>query len=156
MSGTYVKFSLDDKTLRKQLREDLARLENPTPFLRSVGEEMLPRINDRFRNEKGPDGEKWQALSPHTIRGRLKRNGNSPLTILRIRGHLAGSINYQARGSTLRIGTDSSVKDYAGIHQFGGKAGRGLKVFIPARPYMGFGEEDMDIIEEELQPFLPR
>jgi phage gpG-like protein len=52
---------------------------------------------------------------------------------------------------------------YAAIHQFGGMAGRGKKVKIPARPYlavsrgkeMEFAEKDrvriMDIIREHLR-----
>lgn len=155
MSGAYVRFGLDDRNLRRELKEDLARLENPEPFLRSIGEEMLPRISKRFKEEKGPDGTRWKPLASATVQARLKRYGNSPLTILRMRGHLAGSLNYQADRHSLRIGTDSSVEAYAGIHQFGGQAGRGLKVHIPARPYLGFSDEDWGIIEDEAKYFWP-
>ena len=95
MSGAQFKFTLDDKDLRKGLREDLQRLENPDAFLRNVGEEMLTRIGDRFENEQDPDGQKWKPLAEATISARLKKFGNSQLTILRAHGHLAGSINYQ-------------------------------------------------------------
>ncbi|MGR3760901.1 phage virion morphogenesis protein [Roseobacteraceae bacterium NS-SX3] len=154
MSGAYVKFSLEDRQLQRDLQEGLARLENPEPFLRSIGEEMLPRIGSRFKEEKGPDSARWEPLAAATVQARLKRYGNSPLTILRMRGHLAGSLNYQAAGSILRIGTGKEAEHYAGIHQFGGQAGRGLKVHIPARPYLGFSDEDMDVIAEEAADYL--
>ena len=40
------------------------------------------------------------------------------------------------------------------IHQFGGEAGRGLKAVIPARPYLGFSDGDMDLIKEELVSYF--
>jgi len=38
---------------------------------------------------------------------------------------------------TFQWGVDLDVIPYARIHEFGGKAGRGNKVNIPARPYIG-------------------
>ena len=38
--------------------------------------------------------------------------------------------------NALTIGTAPNVEVCAGIHQFGGEAGRGRKVEIPARPYL--------------------
>lgn len=149
MSGAYLRFSFDDGGIEKSLVSAAKRAGNPEPFLKSIGEEMLPRINDRFKSETGPEGDKWASLAPRTIQRRQKKYGNAPLTILRMRGHLAGSINYQVGGHALRIGTDDAVEDYAAIHQFGGEAGRGRKVKIPARPYLGFSDDDYEVIEEE-------
>lgn len=154
MTGVRMEFSFNDRALSADLRDRMRRLENKAPLLKSIGEEMLPRINKRFKEERGPDGKGWARLSPRTIEARLKRYGNSPLTVLRMRGHLAGSINYQVQGSSLKIGTGDEVSAYAGIHQFGGKAGRGKKVTITARPYLGFADDDMDVIEDEAAAFL--
>ena len=153
MTGVRMEFSFNDKALRIDLRKRLAQLEDVTPFLKSIGEEFAGAggiINQRFKDEKGPDGKAWAPLSDRTIKARLKKNGNAPLTILRLRGHLAGSINYQVSGGVLKVGTGKEVEDYAGVHQFGGKAGRGLKVHIPARPYLGFSDADMEFIEDEV------
>lgn len=149
MSGARMTLTIHDRELRSLLAAFADRSEEPGPFLKSAGEEMLDRIGERFRGEHGPDGESWARHSQATIRKRLKKYGNAPLTILRMRGHLAGNITYQVNGAVLAIGTDSPVAHYAAIHQFGGQAGRGHKVTIPARPYLGWGEEDMAIIEEE-------
>lgn len=154
MSGTHVKISFNMDIWRLDQKTQLRTLENPEAVLKSIGEEMLPRIIKRFKSEKGPDGKRWTALSPRTIEARLKRYGNSPLTILRMRGHLAGSINYQVTSNQLRIGTGGESKGYAAIHQFGGKAGRGRKTIIPARPYLGFSDSDMNIIEDELNSYF--
>lgn len=149
MSGVHMRFTLRDTKMRADTKGLLRRLKDTDPFLKSIGEEMMPRIGKRFKEERGPDGKRWAPLSSRTIVARLKRYGNSSLTILRMRGHLAGSINYQVGRDQLKIGTGDEVSDYAGIHQFGGKAGRNRKVKIKARPYLGFADEDMDVIEEE-------
>lgn len=115
---------------------------------------MLPRISTRFKEEGGPKGKFWAPLSPRTIGTRLKRYGNSPLTILRRRVHLAGSINYQIGRSGLKIGTGGEVNDYVAIHQFGAKAGRGRKMKIPAGPYMAFSDDDLEIVTEEIAAYF--
>jgi phage virion morphogenesis protein len=109
----------------------------------------------RFRHERGPEG-KWAPLASATVSKRLQRYGNRPVTILRQEGELYSSIQYQTTASSLMIGTrsGSAAEPYAAIHQFGGKAGRGKKVTITARPYLGFADDDMDVIEDEVAAFL--
>lgn len=153
MTGARMEFSFNDKALRAKL----SKLEDPEPFLRSIGDEFASAggiINQRFENERGPDGTPWAPLSQAQTQRRLKENGNAPITILRMRGHLAGSINYQVSGGDLKIGTGKEVEAYTAIHQFGGEAGRGLKAVIPARPYLGYSEADMDLIEEEAAAYF--
>lgn len=152
MTGARMEITLKDKHLKKRIKR-LAKAEDAlVPFLKSIGEEFAGAggiINTRFKEEKGPDGQKWAPLADATIKRRLKKYGNAPLTILRMRGILAGSINYQVSGSQLSIGTGSEVEAYAAIHQFGGEAGRNKSVAIPARPYLGYSDADLDVIEEE-------
>ena len=157
MSGVRFQFTFNDKTLREELRRKVARLEDKRTLLAVIGDEFTRAggvINRRFETETGPDGKKWTPLAPRTIKTRLKRYGNAPLTVLTMRGHLSESINYQITGDTLKIGTGRTVEHYAAIHQFGGQAGRSQKVTIPARPYLGFAEDDMDMIEDEVRAFL--
>ena len=45
-------------------------------------------------------------------------------------------------------------ENYAAIQNFGGKAGRGRKVSIPARPFLVIQDEDWREIGEELENFL--
>ena len=149
MTGVHVAYRIDTSGWDEALRRQIARTENHEPFLKSVGEEMLGRISDRFKGEHDPDGTPWALLAPRTIARRLKKHGKSPITILREYGHLAGSINYRVSRNALTIGTAPNVEVSAGIHQFGGEAGRGHKAIIPARPCLGLGEEEMEILEEE-------
>jgi phage virion morphogenesis protein len=43
---------------------------------------------------------------------------------------------------------------YAAIHKFGGKAGRGKRVNIPARPYLQMTDEDMEEILNAVKKYL--
>ena len=95
--------------------------------------------------------------------------------ILRARGHLAGSLRYQADDSSVRIGTN---RIYGAIHQFGGKTSahvikpknkkalawpgarhpvRGVHhpgSNIPARPFLGISRQDRDRILEVVADHL--
>ena len=53
--------------------------------------------------------------------------------ILQKSGQLATSITSHHDDSSATVG---SGKEYAAIHQFGGQAGHGRKVSIPARPFL--------------------
>ena len=81
-----------------------------------------------FENQKSPFGKKWEKLSPRTLK---KKRGNK---ILIESGMLSQSIRGRVSGSNgVSVGSNLA---YAAIHQFGGGAGRGLKVKIPARPFL--------------------
>ncbi len=161
MTGVRMEFSFEDEGLRKELKRLAEMDQDFAPFLKSIGEEFTGAggiINTRFKEEKGPDGAAWAPLASRTIRRRLKKSNGAPITILRMSGELAGSIAYEVTADRLRIGVRSGSKAgvYAAIHQFGGKAGRNRSVPIPARPYLGFSDEDWDMIEEEaLDYFMP-
>ena len=52
---------------------------------------------------------------------------------------------------TVKLGSNV---EYARIHQKGGMAGRGRKVKIPARPYLGVSKEDWKEIEDTISDFI--
>ena len=62
---------------------------------------------------------------------KLKLDGG--LAILLDTGTLRNSILASPHRDSVTLG---SVLEYAAIHQFGGMAGRGKKVRIPARPFL--------------------
>ncbi|MCA1492713.1 phage virion morphogenesis protein [Ensifer sp. NBAIM29] len=142
MSGISYKARLEDAAARAQLQSLIDRMENREGFLKNVGEHLLNSVRDNFESESGPDGEKWQPLSPVTIALRERRGiGRAP--ILRVSGRLVGSYNYRASNDDVRIG---SSLVYAAIQHFGGEAGHGRKGKIPARPHLGISSADQEII----------
>lgn len=70
-------------------------------------------------------------------------------------GNLRDSIEKRATGDEVTVGsvTGSNV-EYARIHQMGGRAGRGLSVDLPARPYLGVSKQDAEDIREMVGDFL--
>ena len=93
----------------------------------------------RFEAEVDPTGKRWEDLSPRTKALKAKR-GKSP-KILRQSGYLADKTAYNYDDKGVEFGSDAK---YARLHQFGGNAGRGKKVKIPARPWLGIGDRDSE------------
>jgi len=150
MSGISYKLTIDDTAMRASLDTLMDRMANRQGFFKNVGEHLLNSVHDNFAAERAPDGTPWQPLSPVTIAAR-QRHGDAPLSILRVTGGLVGSINYAADSDAVRVGT---AKVYAAIHHFGGQAGRGGKVTIPARPYLGMSADDQEAILELAEGWL--
>jgi phage virion morphogenesis protein len=147
------------KTLDNASRVNLSRLAKP------VGAAMVASTKQRFRDSRDPEGKPWQPLSDvtralgygkrdYTPLGRLKQSAARREALRKIlvqRATLRNSITYRADGSRVAIGTNLK---YARIHQLGGRAGRGKKVRIPARPYLGISKEDRKEIERMTRRFL--
>lgn len=132
MSGISIKAELRDQAARQELEDLLGRMSDTRGFYASVGERLLASTKDRFREQNAPDGTPWTPLRPKTIKER-ERKKLTPIAILRARGYLAGSINYQAGDDEVRIG---SPVEYAGIHQLGGT------IEIPSRQAKIYRKKD--------------
>ncbi|PZM64852.1 phage virion morphogenesis protein [Paenibacillus dendritiformis] len=133
-----------------------------------IGQIVAEGSKERFETEKSPDGTPWWPLSPRTLEARAKRrtkrkDGSSGFKTkrgkvskraerimtsgrpLKDTGRLMRSIAAKATGTGAAIGTNLVQ---GAIQQLGGPAGRGKKVNIPARPYLGVSErEEADIME---------
>ena len=111
---------------------------------------LMDRSIDRnFASSGRP--KHWKPLARVTLMQKLKA-GYSLMPLIRsgARG-LQGSISSRTRNNKLAIGTSIA---YGRIHQFGGFAGRNRRVFIPARPYLVFQEEDLKRIEILIARYL--
>lgn len=142
-----VTFEID----RGRFGEIAEALADKTPFHEVVGEHLLNKLHDRFEHQRAPDGSPWQPLSPVTIAAREKARPGAPLTILRMWGDFYSSFNYRAGPDDVRIGTPAVQ---GAIQHFGGPAGRGLKVTIPARPILGLEADDPEEIVEIAKDWL--
>jgi len=142
----FVSVTIDDS----QLQAALQRLEyagiDLSPAMRKIAGALEKVTEDNLEAEGRP---KWQPLAESTKHGRLggskayKKNGelsaaaqrrkDAGFRILQHSGQLASSVSTDYDSNQAVIGSN---KVYAAIHQFGGEAGRGRKVNIPARPYL--------------------
>lgn len=140
-----------DQQVLDVLQKLQKRMGNLQPAFTALGNDMTARVHRRFDTSTGPDGSAWKPLSASTLdgyvgsfgKGLFKKDGGlnkkgatrlaSRKPLIGESGDLSRQIIPTATSNSLTI---SSSPVYAAIHQFGGQAGRGLKVTIPARPFM--------------------
>lgn len=150
MDGVSFSVAVDDGGITKAILTRLQRLRNLDPALEEIGAANLTETEQRFEKERDPEGQRWPAYSPNTT---FAKGRNKP-RMLRDRGELYDSLTYQVlTGRSVAVGTN---KRYARIHQLGGKAGRGRKVTIPARPYLGLSNEGAEEILQIVTDHLER
>jgi len=126
---------IEVKLESRAVDEMLARVEKATgnlaPLMASIAQELLAQTEANFEAGGRPA---WTALAVGTIKQREKRR-KWPGQILQVSGSLARSVITQSDEAMAMVGVGSEVR-HAAIHQFGGRAGRGHKAVIPARPYL--------------------
>lgn len=123
-----------------------AALMRVSKFRRSVlldqmGDLMLQQNRRHLDTEKeSPDGEQWAPLSPEYA----ARKGGGEL--LEESGSLLDSLTAQSGSDGVSLGSDLL---YAAVHLYGDEE-RG----IPARPYLGFSDDDLEELGEVAEQYL--
>lgn len=110
--------------------------QDRTPLMRSIAGTMESAVLQNFDVGGRP---KWLGL---------KYRQGTPLVDTE---NLMNSITSYYDNNIAMVGTN---EPYAAIHQFGGKAGRGRKVDIPARPFLVLTPQDEDDILEDVQAYF--
>lgn len=132
MAGTSVSFGMDIKAMRSGIAKAAARIRDRRTLAEDIGEMLVSSTQDRFESGQGPDGTPWQPSQ------RAGREGGKTLVD---NATLRNSIGYEASAMAVMVGSNLV---YARPHQEGGQVGRGLAVTLPARPYLGISDEDLD------------
>ena len=126
----------------QEIASALERLAQATahraPLMRSIAGTMESAVLQNFDVGGRP---KWLGL---------KYRQGTPLVDTE---NLMGSITSDYSNDMATVGTN---EPYAAIHQFGGKAGRGRKVEIPARPFLILTPQDEADILEDVQSYFQR
>lgn len=160
--GLSIGIQIDDQGVQGMLSLLQDRIKGMTPAFKNIGEYMIRERETLFRDEHAPDGTPWAPLAESTkysIFRQKKRSKKASLRaitnkkILTQDHHLRRTV-YTAGSEQVVVGPDKTSQAYAAIHQFGGKAGRGRKVTIPARPHLGVNAENkkefIEIIRDHL------
>jgi phage virion morphogenesis protein len=158
MTGVAYRYTIQQDTLGPGLAGLLAAGRDLSEPMDAIGLQLVASTIQRFETEAGPDGRKWEPSA------RARTTGGKTLTD---RGHLRASLTHRADAESVEWGTNML---YARIHQTGGrieaKAGKALRfpigdgwatvkaVNIPARPFIGFDDDDRDLAEETLADHL--
>jgi phage virion morphogenesis protein len=167
--------TVQDQDVQALLQKLQGKVGNMSPVLTAIGEQIVERTKARFASSTAPDGSSWKPNSAATLgllsarlgkshskkdgslnaRGQANMANKKPL--IGESGDLRRQIIYRVAGDALTI---SATARYAAIQQFGGKAGRGHKVTIPARPFLpvlqdgGLYPQEQRLVLEALNDFL--
>lgn len=139
-----IDITVDDAEVRAGLRALEAKLGNLQPFFRDIGEALLNSTRERFNTMRDPEGSPWASLAP----GYAGRKSKNAELILTLDGYLRGLLTVQTSKDALRIGTPLI---YGATHQFGDPARH-----IPARPFLGLSESDVQDVLDALDDWLSR
>lgn len=146
----------------EQLKTKLAALShiNRYALMKNISEGLRSSTMDRFRSGKSPEGKSWEPS--------IQAQEGQGITLTQTT-RLKNSIKNMADATGAAIGTNTI---YAATHQFGeegrtirAKKAKYLKfrykgawvnvekvtVNIPARPYLGISDEDMEDIRDEVE-----
>lgn len=131
----------------------------------ALGDVARESTLERFKQSKDPTGKKWQTS--------IRADSEGGKTLIKT-AQLRNSIRTKSDASGFALGTN--VK-YAATHQFGEKgrtirakkakalrfkignrwvSKKEVKVSIPARPYLGLSDEDMQEIKATVEDFIAR
>lgn len=134
--------SLNWGGLDRAIEQAARKIAHRKLLMESVGEALVSGAVERFSKEEAPDGTKWEAS-----RRALEESGQT----LTDSARLKTSVDYAATDDSVMVGSNLA---YARIHQLGGRAGRGRKVKLPARPYLGVSKADMEEVKHLIHDFL--
>lgn len=146
-----IKITLNDLQAAEKLRNIANQLKHPRKLYGVLGETLKKIHAARFKAEQDSEGNRWKPLSSRTLES--KRKHGKSLKILRQDGYLSDKTAYNIKPDGLEFG---SSEKYARLHQFGGNAGRGHKVKIPARPWLGVGKQDEEVLLRKATLILQR
>jgi len=150
VAGDGVVFAWEDEEFQKLCQDAIDRVENAHPAMKSFAEYMVTRTADRFRDEEAPDGSDWDKLKPITLLRKQRRKPPAIDKILHQDGYLR-LVHPHADDDSSGV---YSYRIYAAIHNRGGMAGRGHRVKIPKREFLGFNQEDILEFKETVADYI--
>lgn len=137
--------TLDDR-ITEILDRLMAKGKDLSPAFRQIATEMRYAVEENFQQEGRP---RWEdKMSGKTEEARRRKGQKPPYKLLQDSGRLRDSIQQQSGPMSASVGTDNTI--YAAIHQFGGRAGKGHRVAIPARPFLSLADDDVEEIADIL------
>lgn len=131
-----------------------------------------------FRNSVDPDGKPWQPLATLSEKRKIAKNAKitndkkkqKKTKILVDTSNLKNSLSVLGGGNSIQDTTGDSISvgtnvEYAAIHNFGGQIQRqkGYEskedvqlTIIPARPFIGLGDDDLNQINEKIENYIDK
>lgn len=127
--------------ITQTLRRIADKCANREDLMADIAETMRLAVDRNFEEEGRPA---WLGLKYPNKSGKIL-HGES--------GDLRSRISASSDNNSAIVGSNMI---YAAIHQFGGKAGRGRKVKIEARPFLVLTPQDEADILQDIQDYFQR
>ncbi|MDW0361045.1 phage virion morphogenesis protein [Halomonas venusta] len=126
------------EVVERAITELLQKGEDLIAPMKSIGEEMINRTQQRFRDKEAPDGTPWAANSPVTE----KRKGHGRV-LEGESNELSKQFSYSASSDSVEYG---SLMVYAAMQNFGGTKAEFPHLWgdIPGREFIGLNDDDED------------
>lgn len=163
-----ISLAIDDP-LSDVLGRAMAGSDDLTPAMKDIAVHLESATRLRFETGKGPGGKPWKpsrrvAETAVGSRGPQRPTGQTLVDS----GDLKSSITSRYGDDFAEVGSERSFGSaiYAAIHQFGGvirpKTKKALsfggrlyaQVTMPARPYLGFDDDDREAIVDILRRYV--
>jgi phage virion morphogenesis protein len=155
------KIAVNSEPVISRLKKIAAGAGDLSAPLSVIGEIVLSSVEKNFEAEGRYEsagswrggGTRWKDLAESTKAARAKQGKWPGKKLQMSQGGLATSINKSVTKDAVTVGTN---KAYGAIHQFGGQAGRGRRVTIPARPFLVVQDEDIEDMVEILDNHIAK
>ena len=169
MTGARIVTDLDDKAVLGALTRLRQVTKVNVGMMRAIGKGIQTTTQKRMSQGVDADGNPFAPLNP--AYAAIKVGPGILIGRGGMQSGLQGTITYEASLNQVIVG---GTKKYAAIHQFGGKivpknakalvfklgAGGGVvrvkSVTIPARPYLGFGAQEIEVTLDVVETFTMR
>lgn len=146
---------LKEDQITAALARALAQQADLTPLMDQIGEILIVSVKDRFKAGESPDGVKWAPKSATTLAGSGARKSNrvDARPLFGPSGMLSSQIFAESSSDGVLVG---SGRVQAAMMQFGGTKAQFPHLWgnIPARPFMGFSDQDRATILGETEDWL--
>lgn len=141
---------VDIGDVQRGLRGLVRASQDIGPLLQAARKPLRTDQREHQKRRRGPDGP-WPGPAASTLRRRARarkkrRRRGRPL------GRLPGVLTVRVLGRDTLVARSRVAWAY--VHQEGGRVGRGAR--IPARPFLYFGDEFLDDIDNALREYLAR
>ena len=105
MAGASIQIEVDDRAVQQALQRMIGESRDLTDVFTEIGDYLIEVHQQRFVDEKSPDGEAWEPLSALT----LSRKTNNSDKILTERGGLQDTLHYNAERQSLELFTTAQA-----------------------------------------------
>jgi phage virion morphogenesis protein len=141
-----IDITIEDKQLSSLFDKLISKTSDLSPCMRNIAMIMKETVLENF--DRGGRPQSWVPSR------RVREEGGQTLILKGMSGGLMGSITSKSDKTAAIVGTN---KDYAELHQFGGRIlnSAGEKAAkVPARPFLVIPDEELQEIMDTILDYL--